>query len=138
MPGQSELSKGYFPVQTRVSKGRNPALYEHLTRESQNGESPGAVLRRLAEEALMLRNHPLTRALQAIDFKGDSRDTFLTAPQGSVEQKREPFHTSTPPVSTPAPAKDAPKAPPKAPVSGAQQMASILVQRTAAGAPPRG
>lgn len=138
MSTPSELPKGFFPVQTRVSKGRNPDLYEHLQREAQNGESPGAVLRRLAEEALMLRNHPLTRALQAIDFKTDSRQTVHTTPAAGLEQKADKFHTATPQVSTTVEPKASQKVQKPAQTNGAQQMAAVLVARTTASAVPRG
>lgn len=138
MTTPSDVTKGFFPVQTRVSKGRNPELFEHLLREAQNGESPGAVLRRLAEEALMLRNHPLTRALQAIDFTGQSRQPFQTMAPTSLEQKNETFHTSDSSVSKDTNAKEGSKTGSRAPVSGSQQMASILAGRTSAAATPRG
>lgn len=138
MSTTSELPKGFFPVQTRVSKGRNPELYAHLSQETQNGESPGAVLRRLAEEALLLRNHPLMRVLQAVDFKVDSRPMLHTTPQAGTEQRSETLHTSATPVSKQAPPKEAPKPVPAAPANGAQRMAAALVSRAPAAAAPRG
>jgi hypothetical protein len=132
------LPTGYFPIQTRVSKGRNPELYAHLAREAQNGEAPGAVIRRLAEEALMLRNHPLTRALQAIDIKGESRTSFHTAPPGGLEQTNQASHTAHSPISAQQPAKVTESPAPKASASGSQAMAAALVSRMPVGPATRG
>jgi hypothetical protein len=60
----------YVVVQFRVSRRKNPELFERLTNGQENGVSKGLIARRLAEETLILRNHPLIQLLQANDLKG--------------------------------------------------------------------
>lgn len=51
----------------RISRATSPQLYERLTSGLLDQESQAAVTRQLAEEALLLRNHPILKALQLVD-----------------------------------------------------------------------
>ena len=69
----------FVRVQVRVSRRASPALYDYLTVAAKNGESESSALKRLAEEALMLRSHPLIKAVQAIDLKEENSKTLLSS-----------------------------------------------------------
>lgn len=68
----------FVRVQVRVSRRASPALYDYLTVAAKNGESESSALKRLAEEALMLRSHPLIKAVQAIDSQEESTKKLLS------------------------------------------------------------
>lgn len=138
MPKATDLSKGFVAIQARVSKGRSPDLYAHLVHELQKGESPGAVLRRLAEEALMLRGHPIIKSLQAVDLKGESKKSFINTTPAVNERQKEPLITKVGELSAPDSPKGQNPPPQKAPASGSQQMASILASRVPSTGAPRG
>lgn len=75
--------KGFIPVQFRASQRSSPLLFERLNAEPENGEPVSSIVRRLAEEALLLREHPLIKAVQVVDLKGVSGNSLLTPPAAS-------------------------------------------------------
>jgi len=68
----------FVRVQVRVSRRASPALYDYLTVAAKNGESESSALKRLAEEAFMLRSHPLIKAVQTIDLQEKNTKTLLS------------------------------------------------------------
>lgn len=135
--------KTFIPVQLRVSKRVSPLLFAHLTGTALGGESAGAETRRLAEEALFLRTHPILRALlPAASAKEPLAQPLTVAPEVRTPGATGSLTPSAPVSTQPAAERRSttPKAPPEqegAPRAASQggsgdggsAMAAALVRR---------
>ena len=119
-------------------------LHEHLAAEPADGESHSAIVRRLAEEALLLRSHPLIKAMQDVDFKQLFSGVHLNHTPTDKTHSGEMLHNtgieirstdtkSAPPATRPdartEEAQQQQATPPSQPMSGSLQMAGLLVKR---------
>lgn len=136
-------SKEFLPVQMRVSRRLSPLLFERLASEPLDGDAASTIVRRLAEEALLLRNHPLVKAVQALDLKGISSTELFNGTGPVNVHKNEVLANGTPqlnnsvakeeiPQEPQNPAQKPPevaKTPSSAQPGGSMAMAALMVTR---------
>lgn len=96
--------KAFVPVQVRVTRLNNPRLFQHLSQAMGRGESPNAMMRQLAEEALMLREHPILKSAiielsKLLSNQQLAATTSLTHGDSNTTPGGAVFHTSDTPVS---------------------------------------
>ena len=137
MPKQKSLDES-IQLSLRITRSATPLLLERLTKNLKDGESQSLVLRRLAEEALLLREHPIISALQLVDSKELLGQVFISNRglainteekhlyPNSTDYKSFSNETRRPDadMDTEAPAQNVAKA-----MSGGAMVASMLLQK---------